>query len=367
MIRIASLTSLLALASTATGMTRQLPLGDAKRGREAFLSQRCVACHSVNREGGTIGPDLAEMVERGFTPSEMAANLWNHAPAMWKALKQNRIAFPELSRQQAADLFVYFYSMRDFERPGDARRGERVFRSDNCEQCHGVRKDLEPVQSWQSLDHPVLLALRMVRHPGNEVLPRQTAQGLTDMLAYLRSGVGRSDSAAFVPGSPEEGRKLFATKRCVACHQGGEALEGRPTRYTLNDLAAALWNHPRPALSDTPPISTEEMHRLAGYLLSIQFLNEHGDAASGELLFRKRRCVTCHENPSGQIPSRSEMAGSMTSYDLMAALWKHGPAMGEAMRQKKIAWPRFTGAEMADLGAYLHGYEFKRRPPLNLP
>jgi hypothetical protein len=31
------------------------------------------------------------------------------------------------------------------------------------------------------------------------------------------------------------------------------------------------------------------------------------------------------------------------------------------MQRQKIAWPRFSGSEMADLSAYLHGFELKRR------
>jgi hypothetical protein len=54
----------------------------------------------------------------------------------------------------------------------------------------------------------------------------------------------------------------------------------------------------------------------------------------------------------------------MTSLGMVAALWKHGPAMADRMRRDKVAWPRFKGSEMADLIAYLHGAEFKRR---NLP
>jgi hypothetical protein len=53
----------------------------------------------------------------------------------------------------------------------------------------------------------------------------------------------------------------------------------------------------------------------------------------------------------------------MTSFDMVAALWKHGPAMLERMRRRKIGWPRFGGSEMADLAAYLHGTELKRRNP----
>ena len=56
------------------------------------------------------------------------------------------------------------------------------------------------------------------------------------------------------------------------------------------------------------------------------------------------------------------MAGRMTSYGLVAALWKHGPEMMNQMQRRNIAWPHFEGPELADLSAYLHGLQFKRRP-----
>jgi hypothetical protein len=56
----------------------------------------------------------------------------------------------------------------------------------------------------------------------------------------------------------------------------------------------------------------------------------------------------------------------MTSFDMVAALWKHGPVMLNRMRLKRISWPRFSGSEMADLTAYLHGLQLKqRRPPID--
>jgi hypothetical protein len=39
---------------------------------------------------------------------------------------------------------------------------------------------------------------------------------------------------------------------------------------------------------------------------------------------------------------------------MVAALWSHGPKMLDLMAQKKIAWPRFSAREMADLIAYLN-------------
>jgi hypothetical protein len=55
----------------------------------------------------------------------------------------------------------------------------------------------------------------------------------------------------------------------------------------------------------------------------------------------------------------------MSSFEMVAALSKHGPAMADRMRLKKISWPRFSGDEMANLAAYLGGMELRRRPPAN--
>ena len=112
--------------------TRSLPPGDADRGRDLFRTLNCVACHSIAGEGGKSAPDLGRGVERGFSPYIMAGLLWNHAPVMWAAMDAKGVAKPELSEQQAADLFVYFFAARYFEQPGDARRGEQVFREKRC-------------------------------------------------------------------------------------------------------------------------------------------------------------------------------------------------------------------------------------------
>src|SRR5512138_1016800 len=125
------------------GATRSLPAGDARRGRELFRSHQCIACHSANGEGGTSAPDLSGAVRRGFSPYQLAALLWNHAPRMWSALKSKGIVFPELSEQDGADLFVYFYSARFFDASGNAGRGEDLFRWKQCAFCHGIERPLE--------------------------------------------------------------------------------------------------------------------------------------------------------------------------------------------------------------------------------
>jgi hypothetical protein len=55
----------------------------------------------------------------------MAALMWNHAPAMWGATARQGVTVPATDEQQAADLFVFFFSAGYFETPGDSRRGKQ--------------------------------------------------------------------------------------------------------------------------------------------------------------------------------------------------------------------------------------------------
>jgi mono/diheme cytochrome c family protein len=125
-----------------------------------------------------------------------------------------------------------------------------------------------------------------------------------------------------------------------------------------------MWNHPIRAAQNPAPISYEEMRRLVGYLVSTQFFEERGDPEQGKKVYASKHCGTCHDDPSSGASGRPAMAGKMTSFEMVTAIWKHGPAMLGRMRLKGISWPRFSGSEMADLTAYLHGYKLKqRRPP----
>jgi cytochrome c2 len=206
--------------------------------------------------------------------------------------------------------------------------------------------------------------MRLALEGGAIAYPRLSAQELGDLLAYLRSTLEPSPAGDFPLPPAEAGQELFAAKGCAECHKGTLALEAHATRYGLTDFASAMWNHPFRAEPSSVRLSYGEMRELVGYLVSAQFFEERGDADRGGKVFAKKRCAVCHDNLSSGAPARSTMAGAMTSFGMAAALWKHGPAMSDRMRREKIVWPRFSGSEMADLIAYLHGAEFKRR---NLP
>ena len=366
----------LVLGSAAYGASRTLPLGDARRGREVFRARQCVLCHSINGEGGKVGPDLGRSVGRGFAPYRLAGLFWDHAPGMWEAMRKRGMPVPEVSDQDAADLFAYFYAVQFVERRGDAGQGRRVFRAKQCDVCHGLTKPakqgIRPVAEWPALEDALDLAsalwnrapeMRSALDAAKVPYPELTATELTDLIAYLkRLPSAQHAQTGSLPPSAEIGGRIYTAKSCAGCHTGPNSLESRPTLFTFSDLAATLWNHSFRVPAKPAPLVDVEMEQLVSYLISMQFFEERGDLARGRKIYEGKRCGLCHDDPSSGAPPRAAMGGRMTSFGIFAAVWKHGPAMLQKMRERKFAWPRFTGSEMADLSAYLHGLELKQRP-----
>jgi cytochrome c2 len=371
-IRLVALSFGLACGFTAHGATASLLTGDAERGKAVFQTWNCAACHSVNGAGSGKTTDLGRPSERDFGPSEMAGRLWSHAPVMWAAMEKAGIRNPELLEQDGADLFVYLFASRSFETPGNAARGRRTFQQKRCASCHGATPahGALPVSAWKSVSEPVALVQRMWNHSrqmgpaltrAGATWPRLSAQELRDILTYVRSVNTASPSDDFSPGGAVSGQELFVSKGCAGCHKGSLKLETRSTRYGFTELAAAMWNHAFRVPGEPAAFSYDEMRRLVGYLVSIQFYEERGDSERGKQLFEKKRCSSCHDHPETGAPARGRMAGKMNSFGLATALWKHGPVMLVRMKRTNTPWPQFSGNDVADLTAYLHGAQLKKR------
>src|SRR5271165_5004845 len=138
---------------------------DSARGAALFETLSCIQCHSVNGKGGSTAPDLGRRIDRNFTPASLAATMWNHAPTMWGAMRARGIRAGDLNEPAAADLFAYFYSVRFFEKPGDAGRGKRLFTAKHCSECHGLTEakipEAKPVAEWASVGQPIALVSAM--------------------------------------------------------------------------------------------------------------------------------------------------------------------------------------------------------------
>lgn len=356
------------LALGCFGASATLP-GDAQRGKQLFLAQNCTGCHSVDGQGGGRAADLAKRIGRDSTPSTMATLMWNDAPAMWAAMDKQGLAIPRLTEQQIADLYAYFYSARFFERPGDSGRGMRVFEWKRCVTCHGAspagRPAARPAAEWQPAADAIALLEQMWNHAGQMKAamaakkiewPELSFQELADLLVYLQTvRQPGGHTVELIPASGQGGEALFNLKGCKGCHAGARSHANRYTGRNLTDFAVAMWNNAPKMARKPPPFSHGEMRQIAGYLWTLQLLGPPGNGVRGRQVFAKKNCANCHNNVLSGAPSLAGRPGGMHPFGLAAALWEHGPNMKKKIDQKRMAWPRFTSVEMADLIEYLSG------------
>ena len=344
--------------------------GSAARGAALFEEKGCVRCHLFSGRGGSSAPDLAQRSERAYTPALLASLMWNHAPAMWEAMRSAGVQPPSLSSSEAADLFAHFYSLFYFSIPGDAARGKSIFEQKNCVTCHSPGKPGPPLSTWLRVKDPIAWAERMWNHSGGMAAemdrlgidwPQLSTQNMVDLLLYIRNNpAARSQSAVFAPGDPLRGRATFE-RNCASCHSFGERastkvdLMDRPGPRNLTDYVTAMWNHAprmrRLAGSAFPDLASGEMNDLVAYMFAQRYFYERGDTARGERVYQRKNCVGCHDR-GGPDLTRAEAPYSAVT--IVSALWRHGPAMLDRMRRQQIAWPQFAGSEMTNLIAYLN-------------
>ncbi len=357
---------LLIFLATITGAHAATLAADSGRGERLFTSLSCIQCHSVNGVGGRVAADLGRRIDRNFTPASLASTMWNHAPAMWGAMRDRDIRAGDLDEQAAADLLAYFYSARFFDKPGDAGRGKRLFAERSCSLCHGltqvIQGGVKPVNQWSALTDPIALTEAMWNHAPNMFTefklkqiswPQLSGQDLSDLLVYLRNLPStRDQAAAFQTTAGANGEAIFKSKGCVACHQSGLSFAPQIKGRTLTEIAAEMWNHVPRMHTHPEHFESGEMRELLSNLWARQFFEDAGDARRGKRVFTDKHCTTCHGDASSGAPRLT--GGSFSGITMVSALWHHGPRMLEQMKSKSVAWPRFDRREMSDLIAYLN-------------
>jgi mono/diheme cytochrome c family protein len=340
--------------------------GDPRRGAAVFQERHCTVCHSIRGRGGGSAPDLARPTVKPFTAASLAAVMWNHGPAMWKAMAARNLEVPALAPNEIADLYAYFYSERYFEPPGDAARGKNVVIRKRCSSCHTPEK----VAQWPALTDPVRWAQNMWNHSGHMLRamekakipwPELTAQEMVDLMVYAQNLPGaRIAPPSLAAPDPAVGEKLFEQHGCIRCHSLGAREPGRidllarkDAPRTLTEFATAMWNHgpqmrrrAEKSLTDILPFQEEEMNHLLAFLFSKRYFDEPGNPSRGERIHAARKCGACHDLKSKGI--------QFTAPWMASALWRHGPQMQAEMEKKGIRWPVFSGRDVADLISFLN-------------
>src|SRR5262249_39582681 len=126
--------------------------GSAERGAALIKSKGCLDCHSFDGSG------------QGRSPAQLAADVWNHSPEMWRA-QQTKNVRPLMDSIETADVFAYFFSLAYFKAAGNANSGRNVFEAKGCAQCHDTsvagRRAGPPISTWSEVNDPLAWAERM--------------------------------------------------------------------------------------------------------------------------------------------------------------------------------------------------------------
>lgn len=166
--------------------------GNPRRGEALFGSKGCTQCHAINGKGPRVGPDLGQKLRGSLT--QVAGAMWNHGPTMWSKMAEKGIKQPDLSPEEAADLVSFLYYLQFIDPPGDARRGEQIFKDSKCAGCHETEGKKAPVLDDQRFESSLEIVAAMWNHgaqmekemaEANVAWPVLKRGEMADLMAYL--------------------------------------------------------------------------------------------------------------------------------------------------------------------------------------
>jgi cytochrome c2 len=239
--------------------------GDPSKGEMLFTAKGCTKCHAVGTTGGHVGPSL-DKYKRDSSPLFLAGAMWSHGTAMAHKMGESGIPRPEFADGDLAHIFAYIQSAssdtsteKKYMVPGSPARGEKVFASKGCIQCHSVRgigghigPDLDKADLHRSVTEVAGLmwnhepAMWTKMQTLGIALPQFSDQEVSDLIAYLFF-LQYFDP----PGDVVKGQGIFMEKGCILCHfapRGAEKLiapdlSRSPALASPLALSSAMWNH----------------------------------------------------------------------------------------------------------------------------
>ncbi|HEV2322436.1 MAG TPA: cytochrome c [Terracidiphilus sp.] len=261
---------------------------------------------------------------------------------------------------------------------GDARRGEQLFQTQHCVQCHAINgrggRIAPDLGTHIGRDFtPTIMASLMWNH-APEMWEAMKAQGVerpqlteeraADLFAYFVS-------ARFFekPGDAARGKQDLTSKHCFDCHgiTDSKAAGAPPvTKWeSLADpvvLAQQMWNHGprmRQAYAERKlrwqPLTAQELTDILVYLqnlpqtrhLAAEF--SFPPSESGAALFQSKGCAECHK---GKL-ALEERLRNLSLTGIAVAMWNHQANM-------KQPPPVFSQEEMRQLLGYIWERQYFR-------
>ena len=354
------------------------------QGQVVFQTKGCSHCHSINGVGGKLGPDLGRNSPAHTSVPQLVTAMWNHAPQMWSRMRVEKVGYPTLDYQDAAELLTYLYMARFVDGPGDARHGRELFTEQSCDRCHtlhGGRRvgpdlaaDSTPISvaSWiQTMwNHSWAMQDQMER--AGVAWPVFQENELRDLLTYVRVARGVAAAEDSTMGDPERGWAVFQGKGCSACHSireddGSDAPNLGPrgqAPQTLVQFGSAMLNHSpqmRRVMEQRgihqPAFEGGEMADVAAFLYSLSYVEPTGSPHVGKSVFAWRGCSRCHGDEAQGTSNAPGLRGrgqAFTAVRMATSLWGHGERMYHRSQQIGIGWPTLADADVGDILSFLN-------------
>ena len=86
------------------------PPPDLPRGQVVLVSKGCLKCHSFRKEGGRVGPDLAERRAALAPAATWGAAVWAHTPRMAAAAIRVGVLYPRFAGDEMVNLLGFLRS-----------------------------------------------------------------------------------------------------------------------------------------------------------------------------------------------------------------------------------------------------------------
>ncbi|MGH7808697.1 MAG: c-type cytochrome, partial [Candidatus Binatia bacterium] len=321
---------------------------------------------------------------------------WRHA--LEKRGKAMKIATQKNALLTLGTIIVLFFAAQSPAQQfggssQDPLAGSRVFGNKGCSQCHAVNgvggkiaTDLGRIAKPRTFydlasamwNHMPEMAAQMRKL--NKPPPQLSARETGDLIAFLAT-INYFDPG----GDAKAGKKIFADKQCVVCHQiervGGVFGPSLVSVVQFGPIffAATMWNH-GPSMAQAmqargikrPQFSGNELRDLIAYVKSVS--SGRGDqpmqvlpgrVEDGERLFAARGCVDCHGIRGAGGPVAPALSGKRiysSLFEFAAAMWNKGPLMMREMQRRAITVPPLHADELAAIVGFLYSVEYFTGP-----
>jgi len=261
---------------------------------------------------------------------------------------------------------------------GVARRGEELFRQEQCVQCHSVGGAGGTLGGDLSkrIDRdftPAVMASLMWNHAPDMwaamkkqgiVKAQLSPEGAADLFAYFVSARYFEK-----PGDAGRGKLAFSARHCADCHgiASSPVAAAPPVAKweSLADplvLAQQMWNHGARMRAEFSSrklawgqLTAQELTDILVYLQNLPETRgisrdfQFPPSGPGEKLFQSKGCAGCH---AGKLALEDRLR-NQTLTEIAVDMWNHQPAM-------KQPAPVFTSQEMSELLGYVWARQYFR-------